>query len=55
MRAMNKWKWRYGVHDEDWCSDVYDIVEEFLGFYAHFKEQTEEGVRKDIISLKVLL
>lgn len=47
-----QWKWRYGVHDEDWCSDIYDSVEEFLGFYAHFREQTEESVRKNIRSLK---
>jgi hypothetical protein len=37
-------KWRYGVHDEDWRSEVYDSVEEFLGFYAHFKEQTEQEI-----------
>ncbi|CZR69156.1 uncharacterized protein PAC_19056 [Phialocephala subalpina] len=43
-----EWKWRYGVHDGDWHSDVYDSVEEFLGFYAHFNEQTEENVRKEI-------
>ncbi|TVY45431.1 hypothetical protein LOCC1_G003723 [Lachnellula occidentalis] len=40
-------KWRYGLHDDGWQSDVYDSVEEFLGFYAHCKEQTEEEVRKD--------
>jgi hypothetical protein len=48
-------KWRYGVHDEDWRSDLYDSVEEFLNFYAHFNEQTEEGVWKDIRSLKGIL
>jgi hypothetical protein len=47
-----QWKWRYGVHDEDWCGNLYDSVEEFLGFYAHFREQTEESVRKTIRSLK---
>jgi hypothetical protein len=50
-----QWKWRYGVHDEDWRSDVYDSVEEFLGFYAHFRETTEERVRKDIRPLKGIL
>ncbi|RFU30420.1 hypothetical protein B7463_g5901, partial [Scytalidium lignicola] len=50
-----QWKWRYGVHDEEWCSDVYDSVEEFLGFYTHFEEQTEERVRRDIRDLKGLL
>jgi hypothetical protein len=43
-----QWKWRYGVHDGDWCSDVFGSVEEFLGYYAHFREQTEEDVRKDV-------
>jgi hypothetical protein len=50
-----QWKWRYSVHDEDWCSDVYNSVEEFLSFYAHFKKQTEERVRKDIRPLKGIL
>ncbi|KAF8866262.1 hypothetical protein BDZ45DRAFT_735544 [Acephala macrosclerotiorum] len=50
-----QWKWRYGVHDEDWRSDVYDSVEEFLGFYAHFEEQTEEEVRKQTKSLRAVL
>ena len=43
-----QWMWRYGIYDEDWYSDVFDSVKEFLGFYAHFREQTEEEVRKDI-------
>jgi hypothetical protein len=50
-----QWKWRYGVYDGDWCSDVYDSVEEFLGFYAHFRESTEEQVRKGIRPLKGIL
>ena len=50
-----QWKWRYGIHDEDWCSDVYDSVEEFLGFYAHFRETTQEQVKKSTRSLKGLL
>ncbi|KAF5604787.1 hypothetical protein FPANT_1380 [Fusarium pseudoanthophilum] len=49
-----QWKWRYGVHDEEWCSDVYDNVEGFLGFYAHFNEQTEEGLLDNITSLEAL-
>jgi hypothetical protein len=43
-----EWKWRYGIYDGDWCSDAYDSVEEFLDYYAHFREQTEEDVRKDV-------
>ncbi|KAF5965944.1 hypothetical protein FBULB1_11977 [Fusarium bulbicola] len=48
------WKWRYGVHDEEWHSDVYDNVDDFLGFYAHFNEQTEEDLEDDITSLEAL-
>jgi hypothetical protein len=47
-----QWKWRYGIYDDTWYSNVYNSVEEFLSFYAHFKEQTEEGVRKDIRRLE---
>jgi hypothetical protein len=43
-----QWKWRYGIHDEEWGSDVYDSVEAFLDFYAHFREQTEEEARSEI-------
>ncbi|KAL5583891.1 hypothetical protein FOVSG1_015242 [Fusarium oxysporum f. sp. vasinfectum] len=43
-----EWKWRYGVHDEDWCSEVYPTVEEFLSFYAHFTEPTEEDLIRSI-------
>ncbi|KAF5539395.1 hypothetical protein FMEXI_8884 [Fusarium mexicanum] len=47
-------KWRYGVHDEEWCSDVYEDVEGFLDFYAHFNEQTKEELEDDITSLEAL-
>ncbi|KAK5114079.1 hypothetical protein LTR85_010385 [Meristemomyces frigidus] len=44
-----QWKWRYGIRDcEESVSDVYDSVEDFLAFYAHFREQTEEQITKDI-------
>ncbi|KAJ4033532.1 hypothetical protein NW756_013803 [Fusarium oxysporum] len=46
-----QWKWRYGVYDEEGYSDVYENVEGFLGFYAHFNEQTEEELEDDITSL----
>lgn len=38
----------YGVHDGEWGSDVYDDVESFLEFSAHFREETEEDVKKAI-------
>lgn len=43
-----QWKWRYGLNDGDWCSDIYGSVEDFLVNYAHFREQTEEEVRSDV-------
>lgn len=43
-----EWKWRYGMFDGDWHSDMCNSIEEFLAFYTHYNEQTEEGVRKDI-------
>lgn len=46
-----QWKWRYGVHDGDWCSDLYGTVEEFLDYYAHFREQTEDDIRRDVRGL----
>ncbi|OTA07312.1 hypothetical protein A9Z42_0081920 [Trichoderma parareesei] len=49
-----EWKWRYGIFDGGWCSDMYNSVEEFLGYYAHFKEQTEEMFRKDVVRMGLL-
>ncbi|KAM0080583.1 hypothetical protein ACKRZS_007243 [Fusarium odoratissimum] len=53
--GRDQWKWRYGVHDEEWYSDVYENVEGFLGFYTHFNEQTEEELEDDITSLSALV
>lgn len=39
--------WRYGLHDGDWCSDVYGGVEEVLCYYAHFEKQTQEDVKNN--------
>ncbi|KAK5111609.1 hypothetical protein LTR85_011787 [Meristemomyces frigidus] len=44
-----QWRWRYGVHDEDWYSDVYDSVEEFLEFYAHFKEEHPNQIKRYLL------
>lgn len=43
-----EWGWRYGLCRDDWCSDIYDTVEQFLDFYAHFREQTEEQAENDV-------
>ncbi|PTB75612.1 hypothetical protein M440DRAFT_1457782, partial [Trichoderma longibrachiatum ATCC 18648] len=52
--ANKEWKWRYGIFDGEWCSDLYNSVEEFLGFYAHHNEQTEEMVRRDVWDVSLL-
>lgn len=38
----DEWKWRYAVHDGEWCSNVYGSLEEYLEFFARFGEQSEE-------------
>lgn len=50
-----QWKWRYGVYDNEWGSALYDSVEDFLGFYAHFRETTEEDVKKSFRSVTGVL
>jgi hypothetical protein len=49
------WKWRYGVHDGDWRSDIYDNLEAYLDYYARFKEPTEEQVKKAVRPLMTLV
>jgi hypothetical protein len=49
--ANKEWKWRYGIFDMEWHSDMYNSVEEFLAFYAHHRVQTEEMLRKRFPSL----
>ncbi|KAL7918370.1 hypothetical protein ACQKWADRAFT_304272 [Trichoderma austrokoningii] len=46
-----EWKWRYAMFDGDWQTDMFDSIEEFLAYYAHHDEQTEEGIRRDIPKL----
>jgi hypothetical protein len=53
--SNDQWQWRYGVHDEDWRSDLYDSVESFLDYYAHHNEQTEENTRQDVKSLQGMI
>ena len=53
--GREQWKQRYGVHDEEWYSDVYENVEGFFGFYVHFNKQTEEELEDDITSLSALV
>ncbi|KAL6906906.1 hypothetical protein GGI43DRAFT_245332 [Trichoderma evansii] len=42
------WKWRYGMFDGDWTSDMFDTIEGFLVFCSQHGRQTEEVIRKDI-------
>jgi hypothetical protein len=48
------WSWRYGVHDEDWRSDIYDTLGAYLDFYAHFREPSEEDARAAVRPLMTL-
>ncbi|KAH7409725.1 hypothetical protein BKA64DRAFT_665687 [Cadophora sp. MPI-SDFR-AT-0126] len=52
---QGQWGWRYGLHDNDWCSDVYGSVEDFLAFYSHYRETSEEWVRKNFRTVKGVL
>lgn len=46
------WKWRYGITEKYYSSELYDSVEEFLlKFWLHFDEETDENVRSALISL----
>ncbi|PIB00853.1 hypothetical protein CB0940_01494 [Cercospora beticola] len=46
------WKWRYGINEKYYSSELYDSVEEYLlKFWLHFDEETEENVRSAPISL----
>ncbi|TPX11677.1 uncharacterized protein E0L32_007656 [Thyridium curvatum] len=47
------WKWRYGIRDCDWTSELYDTVEEFLGFYAHFNQWSEEELIEKVLRRSV--
>ncbi|KAL2068363.1 hypothetical protein VTL71DRAFT_16461 [Oculimacula yallundae] len=50
-----QWEWRYGIHDNDCCSDVHDSVADFLLSNSHYKETTEEWVRKHFRTIKSVL
>ncbi|KAF2720696.1 hypothetical protein K431DRAFT_285606 [Polychaeton citri CBS 116435] len=39
-----QWRWRYSAISEFWCSDLYDDIEGYLDFYAHFNEQSKEDI-----------
>lgn len=36
------WQWRYGTHDSDWESRLFDSVEDFLLWYAHCKDPSPD-------------
>lgn len=37
-----RWRWRYGEHAESYSSKVYDNIAEYVEYWAHNNEQTEE-------------
>lgn len=44
--TRGEWAWRYCLLITDWFSELYGL-EEFLGWYARFHEQTEENTFPD--------
>jgi hypothetical protein len=48
-------KCRYGLHDDEWFSDLYDSVEDFLYYHANNGAQKEADFRKDIRPLLATL
>lgn len=53
-RLIRPWKWRYGLCDGDWGSELYDTLEEFLAYYAHHSEQTEEDARGMVFPIEYM-
>nr|OQO30424.1 hypothetical protein B0A51_03054 [Rachicladosporium sp. CCFEE 5018] len=51
--ADDPWQWRYAAHADEEPSDVYDTLEEYLEFYAHFNEQDEADMRRELRYLGV--
>jgi hypothetical protein len=43
--ADDPWQWRYAAHADEEASDVYDTLEEYLAFYAHFNEDDEDDIQ----------
>ena len=44
--ADESWQWRYAAHADEEASDIYDTLEEYLAFYAHFNEEDEADMRR---------
>jgi hypothetical protein len=42
----SEWAWRYGICDEEWCSELFDDIESFLDWFATYGVQTEEDVNR---------
>ncbi|KAK6429237.1 hypothetical protein LTR95_014619 [Oleoguttula sp. CCFEE 5521] len=51
--ANDPWQWRYAAHADEEASEVYDTLEEYLTFYAHFNEQDEGDIRRELRHLGV--
>ncbi|KAK5692222.1 hypothetical protein LTR17_025463 [Elasticomyces elasticus] len=51
--ANDPWQWRYAAHADENVSDIYDTLEEYLAFYAHFNEQYEAEMRRLLRYIRV--
>lgn len=47
----SKWAWRYGVCDEEWCSELFDDIGTFLNWYATYGVTTEEDITRELITV----
>lgn len=43
------WQWRLGYQRDSFWSQLYDTVEEYLAWYAHYKEQTADNIEPEIM------
>ncbi|USW58143.1 hypothetical protein Slin15195_G114620 [Septoria linicola] len=45
----SEWAWRYGICDEEWCSELFDDIESLLEWFATYGLPTEENVNRERI------
>ncbi|CAK1362415.1 unnamed protein product [Cercospora beticola] len=50
-RTADLWGWRYGFQRGVFSSELFDSVEDYLAWYAHWDEQTEENTESVLLSL----
>lgn len=47
----SKWAWRYGICDEEWCSELFNDIGTFLNWYATYGVPTEEDIARERITV----